>query len=387
MKENTRHKHDNIKRVLSEIRTNAPISKRDIQDNTGFSWGMVSTVVNELEQQGFIVTAGKQEIAVGRKSDLYDINTACNLFVGVDFSFQGLRLVVTNLRGHIVYRSKETFYSLEKDEALRILFSHIDSAMCAVLKENVCGISLGMQGVVDSKQGISAHIGGIRHWTNVPIASLIEEKYAVPCTLLHDPDCVMRTEMNRGWLYKKNVNTALLIRLEKYAVGMSIVMNGNLCVGERERAGELGSVLVPFKNELGWAFVESLIPEALMAKNYEKMFPDSQYKMTYDLLAELVKVKEQTAIRFAQEWSLALGILLINIANLFNPEQIIIFGELTNYSSIYEEQVLGLLKESALDKAVKLLFSKQDAQSAAIGAALWGADKWLENFQLQADSV
>lgn len=381
MKGNTRLKQDNIGRVLEEIRSRAPITKRELQDITDFSWGNISTIVNELREKGYIVSVGKKETLVGRKSDQYDISSRENLIIGVDLNMNGILLVVTSIRGQIVYRQKEPYRERELQCVLDTLYGMIDKAIAAVGAECLRHIAIGLQGYVDTKQGISNKIFALKNWVNIPLVQLIEERYGISCILIHDPDCVMRAEMNRGWLHKDSVDTALLIRLEKYEVGMSIIMNGQLRGGVHERAGEVGQVILPYDDEMGWISVDNLLPEANMAKSYEKIFPDETERMTYDLLSERVRAKDQKAIRFLQKWVVALGMLLINMVNLFDPEQVIIFGEMLQYQDIYRELLTGLLKDNFYGSTVKLLFSEQSMDAAAVGAALWGADNWMRSLE------
>ena len=47
MKGNTQLRQESIRQVLSEIKYNGPISKRELQDKTGFSWGKISFISNE----------------------------------------------------------------------------------------------------------------------------------------------------------------------------------------------------------------------------------------------------------------------------------------------------------------------------------------------------
>ena len=376
MKGNTRLKHENIGRVLEEIRSRAPITKRELQDITGFSWGNISTIVNELQERGYIVSVGKQETLVGRRSDQYDISPNENLIIGVDLNMNGILLVVTSIRGQIVYRQREFYRERERQCVLDTLYEMIDKAIATVGAASLRRIAIGLQGYVDTKNGVSVDIYAIRNWRNIPLVKLVEERYDISCILIHDPDCVMRAEMNRGWLYRDSADTALLLRLEKYEVGMSVIMNGQLRAGVHERASNVGRVLLPYDNQVGWISVDDLLPESNMAKLYGNMFPEEKERITYDLLAEQVKVKNQKAMRFQQKWVLALGILLMNMATLFEPEKVIIYGEMLQYQDIYKELLSDLLRERFAG-SVKLLFSKQNMDAAAVGAALWGADNWM----------
>ena len=86
MKGNTQLRQKSLKKALTEIRNRGPVSKRELQDITGFSWGNISSITTELYNEKFIMVSGKQETFVGRKPDVFDININDNLIIGIDFS-------------------------------------------------------------------------------------------------------------------------------------------------------------------------------------------------------------------------------------------------------------------------------------------------------------
>ena len=57
----------NMRTLLSAIKQNGPISKRDLQKITGLSWGAVSSLTSALYDNGYVIYPGKQVTNVGRK--------------------------------------------------------------------------------------------------------------------------------------------------------------------------------------------------------------------------------------------------------------------------------------------------------------------------------
>ena len=75
MKSNTQLRQESLKKVISVIREKGPISKRELQRITGFSWGNISSTITLLCEEGIISCAGKQETGLGRRPEEFDINT------------------------------------------------------------------------------------------------------------------------------------------------------------------------------------------------------------------------------------------------------------------------------------------------------------------------
>ena len=53
----------------------------------------------------------------------------------------------------------------------------------------------------------------------------------------------------------------------------------------------------------------------------------------------------------------------------------VLFGDLLQYADMYMDTLLDLLVENAYDTSVRLLLSDLDNDAAAAGAALWAADR------------
>ncbi len=92
----------NMRTLLTTIRDHGPIAKRELQQLTGPSWGSVSSLTTLLLHSRYVVAAGKQATASGRRPDELDINSGDNYIIGLDINLTGLCGVVTDMKGRIV---------------------------------------------------------------------------------------------------------------------------------------------------------------------------------------------------------------------------------------------------------------------------------------------
>lgn len=380
MKGNTQLRQDNIRRLLSEIRDHAPITKRKLQRITGFSWGNISFITNKLLNDRYIVSSGKQDTGVGRKPDEYDVNTDDNLFIGIDCSNDGLKLVVTDMRGRAVFQKQTGYPSLQRDAVLNTFYDLIQQTLDAFPAASFRYIAVGMQGLVDTEAGVSRLIGRFEGWQDVPLKAILEERFSLPVMLIHDPDCLMRTEMSYGVLRSANAGTALLVRMERNGVGMSIMMNNRLCTGVHGCAGEIGRMIIPYDGPSGFTYLDWLMPEEGLKSLYAEVCGEER-PINYEQLAELARNNDPVGLQIFHKLTVGIGMALINLVNLFNPEYVILYGELQQYADLYMETLTALLRENAYDSSVKLCMSDTGPDSAAIGAALWAADRVMEELQ------
>ena len=79
---------------------------------------------------------------------------------------------------------------------------------------------------MDYKNGISVKFPGISHWENVPVKSILEEKFGVSVYTEHDPDCLLYSFME----YETDENI-LLFRIDK-SIGMAAAVGGRIIKGQ-----------------------------------------------------------------------------------------------------------------------------------------------------------
>ena len=86
----------NLNEVLKIIREEESLTRRKLQDLTGFSWGGVSQIVTRLLSQNLIIEVKDTSPGPGRKPTCLQINGEENLLLGVDINSSGITAVIQN---------------------------------------------------------------------------------------------------------------------------------------------------------------------------------------------------------------------------------------------------------------------------------------------------
>jgi glucokinase len=103
--------------------------------------------------------------------------------------------------------------------------------------KGAAGIGIGVPSVVDIEQGIVYDVVNIPSWREVPLKSILEERYAVPVLVNNDANCFALGEKHFG----KGVGCRSLIGLilgTGFAGG--VIVDGRLYPGRNCGAGEFG---------------------------------------------------------------------------------------------------------------------------------------------------
>lgn len=373
MKGNTKLRQDNIKRIFCEIRDRGPISKRELQELTEFSWGSISTITTELEERGYIMSAGKQKGAVGRRPEEYDINITDNLIIGIDFSRIGFTIAVTDMRGRVIEERQNTFSDETTDSAKEKIFDAIREILNQLKRQSVLGIAVAMQGAVRDER-ISVAVNGISGWKNVPLADIIEEKFGINTILIHDPDCIIRTEKYFGKLKNPDIKNAFLLRAD-HGIGMSIMTERNPYVGCDGKSGEIGYTVVP--SDSGFVRLDSLMTEGSLIKNYKKKSGDDGDITCHEIAAK-ARGGDGICRALFEEIGTALGFALTNAVNLLYPETVVIYGTFSAFADLYIDTAQRVLDENVYDTRVLIKVSDLGRDAAAVGAALCASERAIE---------
>ncbi len=103
----------------------------------------------------------------------------------------------------------------------------------------VCGITISMPGIIDSKTGHAYTGGSLRYINNFDLAGHLQQATKLPVVIGNDAKSAALAEMGFGTL--KMVDNAVMLVLGS-GVGGAVIVNGKLVTGNKLAAGELSFI-------------------------------------------------------------------------------------------------------------------------------------------------
>ena len=88
--------------MLEAIRIHAPTTRGEIADRVGLTVQTVSTIVRELEEQGYVLSEKKEPSGRGLPPTVLSINPDGNFAIGMHLTPLGVDATLVNLTGEIV---------------------------------------------------------------------------------------------------------------------------------------------------------------------------------------------------------------------------------------------------------------------------------------------
>ncbi|MCH7681170.1 ROK family protein [candidate division KSB1 bacterium] len=234
------------------------------------------------------------------------------------------------------------------NEILKQIFGLIDEAK----PENLDGIGIGVPGVVDI-EGIVYDVQNIPSWKEVPIKSIMEERYATPAFVNNDANCFVLGEKYFG----KGVGYQSLIGLILgTGFGGGVIVDGKSYAGVNCGAGEFG--MVPY--------LDSIYEHYCCGQFFTRNF-----KQTGEEVFQRAVRDEEEALKMWTEFGRHLGNGIKTILYTYDPEIIIFGGSVRKAFRFFEEAMwesIESFKYSNSIKRLKIEVSELD-HIAILGAA------------------
>ena len=124
------------------------------------------------------------------------------------------------------------------------LFESLDEIISPRINQ-IAGIAMSFPGKINVEKGIVNKIATFTWICNLPLKSMLEEKYGIPVWIENDGKCAALAEYWKGNLI--GTENGMIIGLGTETAG-GIILNGKLYRGSNESAGEISSILTDFKN-------------------------------------------------------------------------------------------------------------------------------------------
>ena len=235
------------------------------------------------------------------------------------------------------------------DDGLARLFElgHRALAEAGVGEEEIEGVGIGCGGPLDSSRGVliaPLHLAG---WTNVPVVELASEAFGRPAVLDNDATAGAAAEHRFG--AGRGTQNMVYLTIST-GVGGGVVIDGVLHRGASGNGGELGHVTVDWHGREcrgcgRRGCLEAYASGTSIAERAREAGLDVEGAA--DVAAAAAR-GEPVAARVWDETCEALACGITSIANLFEPEVVVLGGGVVRTG----EQLLGPVRRSVTEQAI-----------------------------------
>ncbi len=295
-----------------------------------------------------------------------------NYIIGIDLGGTTAKIALVEPNGEIF--SKWEVKTRIESEGQYIIPDIIESIQ-HVLKEknisleNLLGIGMGSPGQVDLEQRTVVGAYNLNWKTVQPVGAELTKAFGVPVYIDNDANVA---GLGERWMGAGNKSDHVVFVTLGTGVGGGVIANGRLLHGISGSAGEIGHMTVetnhPFTCTCGKdgcletvASATGLVNLARCMKDKEtepsqlKELLETANQVTAKDIFDLAKENDSMALKVVEQFSQYLGLALSQIANILNPEFIVIGGGVSQAGQFlidhviphYEKYLFPQIKETS----------------------------------------
>ncbi|MDD3278599.1 MAG: ROK family transcriptional regulator [Lachnospiraceae bacterium] len=359
--------------IIRELVLGNANSRIELSKQLGLSRMAISAMVNELIEQNYIEEdAGVPVTAMpkssGRNPVMLNVPNKCINAIGIYIKRYEVHCIVADIKGDIFYHD---FRVLPVDADNGIFISILYDLLDRAIKKNeayyLSGIGIASIGPLDIYNKKIFYPPNFYKIGNIDLGQLLEERYQLPVFLDND----MNASAVAEYLYGNNRQYGTLVYVGfSSGVGAGVLMKGQLLHGSAGFAGEIGHISINPVGPLCSCGQHGCVEIYTSTSN---LLNASGMESTQEL-AKLLQ--RETIPRYVAEavddCRNALKTLLITIANLYDPEMIIL-GEIPQeISSVYITGMEEYMNKHMFHHGfqnIQVKLSELEEKAAYLGAA------------------
>ncbi|MFD1172314.1 ROK family transcriptional regulator [Oceanobacillus picturae] len=345
--------------ILNKVRTAEPISRAQIAKETKLTPPTVSSIVKELLEEGIIRESSLGESQGGRKPTMLHINLDAFYVIGVDAGPQRVTSILTDLAGNIIHRAdKQLFTPITNEQFMKILKNAISETIGGANREKreMVGIGVAMHGVVNVETGTSL-IAPNLNLKNIPIKEELEKEFKLDVKVENDARAMA---LGESW-FGGHASASMVAVNIGHGVGAGLVINEKLYHGDRDIAGEIGHMTIDLHGPTctcgNTGCLQAFVSGPAIAAHAHKE------GLTGEDIAKLAKSGDKEATSLLEETGKLIGIGLVNLIHLVNPEKIVLGGGVMKS----EKFILPAIKETIYARGLT-----QDAKETNVSVTKLG---------------
>jgi glucokinase len=248
-------------------------------------------------------------------------------------------------------------------------------------------ISIAAAGAIDFNRGLVTSSPNLPGWHNVPLGDMVNRKYKVKTFLINDASAGALGEHHFG--AGRGVNSLVYLTVGT-GIGGGIIINGKLYLGQSGSAGEIGHMTIDVNGptcscgNIGcWEMLASgtaIAREAIKRISQGEGSSLSQIaggkieNITAEKVGVAARGGDGLALEVISKAATYLGVGMVNLVNIFNPEMIIVGGGVAQMGDLLLEPARRVVTERAFQlsaQAVRIVLAQLGDNAGVLGAAIF----------------
>ncbi|HBG40661.1 MAG TPA: ROK family transcriptional regulator [Porphyromonadaceae bacterium] len=373
------------KDIINHFITTGNDTIAELSKELDLSVPTVTKFIGELTEDGYISEFGKVQTAGGRHPSVYGLNPSSIYFVGVDMTRHHLSMALMDFKGNIVDQQIGVHYICENTtESFDALCHHIQKFIdrTGKLKDKIYNINLNISGRVNPESG---HSYSSFYFSEQPITEILSKRLQYKVGIDNDTRAMAYGEYMKGAIEgEKNV---IFVNIS-WGLGIGIIIDGKLYYGKSGFSGEFGH-FPAFDNEIichcgkkgcleteasGLA-IHRMVLERI-ARGESTILTEHVKNVQDITLTDIIRatnMEDTMCIEILEEVGYKLGKYIAGLINIFNPELLVIGGQVAETDGFILLPIRSAVRKyslSLVNKDSHIVLSKLKNRAGIIGACM-----------------
>ena len=329
-------------RILEQFVSQGTFTIPEMSKAVGVSLPTATSAINELIKAGLVREVGKKDISSGRIPMAYDLVPNAGYFVGVNPEMDCLALAASDFCGNLITEKIRVPYTYENTPENLEQMAKIINDFIATLpyaKEEILQICVNIAERVNPFEGNAYNMFT---FLEDSLASRLTKLVQIPVCIENDTRSMTFAEFIKG--RSKGLKNVIFANV-CWGLAIGIIIDGKLYYGKSGYSGEFGHMTAYNNNIIchcgkigcietevsGRALKRKLTEKILNGKTSilsDKVLNKKEELTLQDLLDAIAK-EDVLSLATLQTIADELGKQLAGVINIFNPEMLVIGGEMS----------------------------------------------------------
>lgn len=394
----SKKKYHQKKSILFHLYQKGHLSNPEICKLTNMSSPSIHKLLKELISDNLVREEGIGQSIGGRRPNMYGIIPNSRFIVGINIGLSGSEIAVFNLNNKLIQQIQFLKIPLENtpgfiDQIFEFTIKLLGKYK--ISQQQLLGIGIAIPGLTDPISGSSL---SYLNYSGKSIKELFEEKFAKPVFVDNDARVMAHAEHVFGFAHNKINVLCLNIGA---GIGMGMILNKKLYHGKSGFSGEFGHIKVEENGDLcicgkhgcletvasGEALVRNTLAAIQAGKPTKILAMINGSTITCSTVVEAARMGDQLAIDMLGTIGEYLGKGLATLIHIFNPEAIILGGELAPANQFIIDPIKQTLNKHTIyqiNKDTTITTSTLGKKAALMGALALVMDNIFEDVESTA---
>jgi predicted NBD/HSP70 family sugar kinase len=330
-------RRNNLAGMLTEIHFGGTVSRAYLGDVLGLSKTAVADLVSELESLGLISRLGNEVSGnAGRPSQLVQPNRS-HLALVINPEKDGINLALCNFAAEIVDQKYVAMYSAYSVETLTSISKEYFDGINHELRLLVRGVAVALPGAVDGESSKLLSAPSL-NWLDVDVRSIIESSLGLPTWVRNNARSATVAEHLYG--SARGCQNFVYLFSGVGGIGGGFVVDNRVLEGDQGLAGEIGRMrLLSQPSGTNKTFGQLMNRQDFVEALGEERLSD------FELQNLITLAKSSKIQRLLDDQVNVMIAVLETLADLFDPEKIVLGGYLGTLAKCREEYMISTLND------------------------------------------